>query len=211
MPATTCHHAYPFCFFHFLHKESYKSLSDTLQITVVVGPSFMNHVRYFPRTMFPCDLRDFCCPCQILCAVLVRYKDFLDSLLTAILFRENVRRKAENEAVRKMIESWIMENPTLNLVDGRVTTTHHACPVFVRANFAPMRLTGSIKGADCIKFVTDAGRYWYNTTLPPPQQRTWEDGMKFMKDLLHATCDADDPEAVPTIRALAQVRFCFVP
>ena len=95
-----------------------------------------------------------------------------------------------------------MANRTLALVDDRVTITHNACPVFVRANLAPSAQTGSIKGADCLKFVTEAGRYWYNETLPPPQQRTWENGLKFIKDLLHATCDADDPEAVPTIRAL---------
>jgi len=65
-----------------------------------------------------------------------------------------------------------------------------------------MQLTGSIKGADCLRFPTDAGQYWFHETLPPQQQRTWEDGLRLLKNLLHATCDADDPEAIPTLKAL---------
>jgi len=95
-----------------------------------------------------------------------------------------------------------MTDRTLDTIDNRVSITHEAYPLWVRSNLKPNQLTGSIKGADCLRFITDAGRYWYHNTLPPPQQRTWEDGLKFLRDLLHATCDADDPEALPTLKAL---------
>jgi hypothetical protein len=129
------------------------------------------------------------------------HKEYLVILL-AILDRENVRRKAEHTSVCAKIDAWRFNNRTLALVDSRVTITHNACPFYVRANLAPSALTGSIKGADCLMFVTDTGRYWYHETLPEPQQRTWENGLKFIRNLQHATCDADDPEAVPAIRAL---------
>jgi hypothetical protein len=83
-----------------------------------------------------------------------------------------------------------MTNRVQDTVDRRTSITHEACPAYVRSNLRPLR------------FITDAGRYWYHETLPPPQQRTWEDGLKFLRNLLRATCDADDPEAIPSLLAL---------
>ena len=101
-----------------------------------------------------------------------------------------------------MLDAWHMANRTQDTVDYRVGITAEALSGYVRSGLKPMGHTGSIKGADCLRFITDVGRFWFHETLPAAQQRTWEDGLKFLMDLLHATCDADDPEAVPTLISL---------
>lgn len=100
------------------------------------------------------------------------------------------------------LDAWVFTNKMQAVVDGRIARTHAACPDYVRSTLRAFQLTGSIKGADCLRFITEAGKYWFHETLPGPQQKVWDDALEFLAALLHATCDADDPEAITTLKEL---------
>ena len=119
-----------------------------------------------------------------------------------LLCRENNRRVRHRDQVYAKCLAWKMEPAGQRTVDRRVAETHAARPDYVRSTFRPFQLTGSIKGADCLRLATEAGLYWFYQGLPPAQQDTWNLGINMLMKLLRATCDYDDPVAIPVLQAL---------
>jgi hypothetical protein len=116
--------------------------------------------------------------------------------------RENKRRQRHRDKVAQEHKSWTLPQAAQDKIDARVAATHAVRPGYVRSTLRPFHLRGSIKGADCLRMMTEAGMYWFHNMLPPPQQATWDIGVRMMTALHNATCDVDDPTAVDVLRAL---------
>ena len=104
--------------------------------------------------------------------------------------------------VYRQQDVWKLTPAQQNKIDARVAATHAVRTGYVRSTLRPFHLRGSIKGADCLRMMTEAGMYWFHNMLRPPQQAAWEAGLLMMTELHNATCDYDDPTAVDALRAL---------
>ena len=98
--------------------------------------------------------------------------------------------------------AWKLTPAKQDQIDARVAATHAVRAGYVRSTLRPFNLRGSIKGANCLRMMTEAGLYWSHDMLPPVQQAAWDAGLRMMTELHNATCDYDDPTAVVSLRAL---------
>ncbi len=118
------------------------------------------------------------------------------------MFRENKRRQRHRDKVYDEHKAWKLSQADQDKIDARVAATHAVRTGYVRSTLRPFALRGSIKGADCLRMMTEAGMYWFHEMLKAPQQAAWEAGLRMMTALHNATCDYDDDTAVDALRAL---------